>query len=122
MSNIHVLTRNGVGFDLVYHIPVNAGNNGAGIAYATAVTRSNYGGTTILPLGDGTGGTIDATEKASITAGTLVERRVTLDITQGGSLTTAGQIGTYLDQQFSAITTEIQAEIVTKLQHYGRVR
>ena len=75
MANWHALTGdvNGNSYSIAYHVPIPSANNRSGINYRTALINSGLGGKTSLPDGDGTGGTISATEKTSITTGTLIE-------------------------------------------------
>lgn len=120
MANLHILERTGDDFRVVVHVSVPGGNNSAGLAWVTAVLRSGRGGTTILPSGDGTGGTIAAAELTSIQAGSLVEVVTTLRILSAGQ--SGAQINAYLDGEFTRITTETQGALQAALAQYGRVR
>lgn len=81
MADIHVLNLVGQQARLVYHFAVPAGNNSAGIPWKTALARSktvvSAGVATppssVLPTGDGTGGTITSQELASIQSGDIAE-------------------------------------------------
>jgi len=74
VANITVLERDtGNRWRVVMHFPVPSSNNSAGVPWRTALVASDIGGTTILPDGDGTGGTITATDKARIQSGALLE-------------------------------------------------
>ncbi len=120
MANIHVLDRQGNGWRVAVHIAVPAGNNAAGLAWATALLRSGNGGTTVLPDGDGTGGTVSAAEKTSVTNGTVLE---VLDVAAPPSnATTAVAINAWLDAYHAAKVAEVQARLQTELQQYGRTR
>ena len=75
MANWHALTGkdDANSFTIVYHLAVPNSNNAVAINYRTALVNSGLGGRTILPDGDGTGGTISAAEKTSIQSGALYE-------------------------------------------------
>ena len=74
MANTHLLeVQRGVYARIAYHLPTQAGANSAGVAWKDVVIRSGMGGKTILPDGDGAGGTISATEKAQIASGDIYE-------------------------------------------------
>lgn len=123
MANLHILLRDPAGSDIaaVAHVAVPVGTNSAGVSWQTAVVRSGKGGTTVLPDGDGTAGTIAAAEKASIVAGSLIEVPLTL---RPQSILTGGQtaINAYLDAQFSAVSTDALARLQIQLQFYGATR
>jgi hypothetical protein len=119
MSNMHVLARNGNGYLVTAHIPTPAGSNAAAVSWSVAVLRSGIGGTTSLPDGDGTGGTILAAEKTTIAAGTVVEIAETVE--PPPALAGAALL-TWLDQWYAAKVIEVQAGIQTRLNHYGRTR
>ena len=72
MGSIHVLAggRNGV-YQVVIHTTTPAGNNSAGVSWATAIVNSGRN-KTILPTGNGPG-QITSAEAAQITAGTVIE-------------------------------------------------
>lgn len=120
MANIHVLLRENGTFQLVYHVPVANGNNAAGVNYRTALVRSGLGGTTRLPDGDGTAGTISAAEKTQITAGSVYEVVRSLDVTQGGAQTTGPQIQAYITEDYTAAAAEATQTLGRMLAQYGR--
>ena len=63
MSNLHVLTKDGDEVRVLAHVAIPATNNVIGVPWRTAVLRSKLStGLSALPSGDGTQGTIDATE------------------------------------------------------------
>jgi hypothetical protein len=122
MTNMHVLTKTGVTYRIVGHVAVPVGNNLAGVSYRLAVVRSKLGGTTVLPDGDGTAGTISAAEKTNIvTDGSLYEIVYDLDVTQGGSISGAA-ILTYMDQDFAARSSEALTFLQGQLVQFGRTR
>lgn len=120
MANIHVLDRQGAGFRCAVHIAVPAGNNNAGTAWSAALVRSGNGGTTTLPDGDGTGGTVSAAEKTSIAGGTVLE--VVDVLVPPDNATTAAAINAWLDAYHAAKVSEVQARLQRELSQYGRVR
>ncbi len=81
MADMHVLTGDGNRYRVVMHFDVPAGNNSAGVAWSDAVPKSAGLGElgnpatpkTILRDGDGTGATIDATEKTAVESGAMFE-------------------------------------------------
>lgn len=78
MANIHVhdTPNGGTDFNLVIHVATPAGNNSAGVPWATVAMRTRPT-VSVLPSGDGTNGTIGSTEVAALAAGTLMEQSVT---------------------------------------------
>ena len=122
MANIHVLERSGAQHRIVLHIAVPAANNGAGVSIRSASVNSKIGGTTILSDGDGTAGTISAAEKTNVTTGAVLELVRSLDLTQGGTLTTGGQIAAFLDDYYAAVSAEVLADLQFKLAQFGRTR
>jgi hypothetical protein len=122
MADMHLLTRVGERHRVACHIPIPNVNNGAGFNYRTALVNAGLATVSVMPAGDGTIGTISSAEVTSLAAGALVERIVLLDITQGGTLTTAGQINAFLDTFFIALTAEVQAELQFRLAQFGRIR
>jgi hypothetical protein len=119
MANVHILERTGNGYRVAVHIPTPAGNNAAAVAWSAALLRSGRGGTTELPDGDGTGGTILAAEKLTITNGTVMELIETIEPPP----TLAGAaLLTWLDQWYAAKVIEVQNGIQARLNQYGRVR
>lgn len=119
MANVHVLDRQGQNFRLAYHVAIPAANNGAGVSYRTAVVNSGLGGTTVLPDGDGTAGTISAAEKAQLTAGEIVERVVLLDVMRGGNPNGAA-IASLIQEHYNAVSAELLAGLQAALAQFGR--
>jgi len=122
MSNMHVLARVGEKHRVACHIPIPNSANPAGINYPVALVNAGLATVSVMPVGDGTAGTISSAEVTALAAGTLVERVVLIDITQGGLLTTIAAIGAYVDAFFTQLTTDVQAELQFKLAQFGRVR
>lgn len=123
MANMHVLTAaNGV-YRVVAHIPVPTGNNSAGIAWRTAIVASGIGGRTVLPAGDGTGGTISSAESTAITStGSVYEDVADVDATLRGVLTTAPQLAAFLDAWYTARSAELTAQFQAQLKWWGQTR
>ena len=84
MADIHVLTGRKSTWDLVLHIAVPDADNSVGVNYRDALIASGLGGTTSLPDGDGSAGTISDAEKILIEAGQIVEHRVSIRLESGG--------------------------------------
>lgn len=120
MANIHILTTGGRVINALAHIAVPNTNNAAGMNYRAAIVASKIGGTTQLPDGDGTDGTISAAEKTSIQSGALVE--VPLSIQRAALPATAPERNAFLDALHAAETTKAQAEWQERLRYYGATR
>ena len=113
MANSHILEQLAPGrFRVVYHVAIPATNNAAGVAWRTAIVNSRDATrpVSVLPDGDGTGGTISAAEKAQLTSGAVYE---VVREEKGQTLAA-----------FAAMFTQRSAEILAALQaryaQYGR--
>ena len=74
MANVHILDyQDGGRLRMVFHFAVPNTSNPRGVNYRTILAQLGLYGTTILPDGDGTNGTISAAEKASIDSRAVVE-------------------------------------------------
>lgn len=113
MANIHVLQSSGNHIRLVLHIAIPATNNTVGTPWRTAVVRAK-GGTTVLPDGTGTQGTISAAEKADIVSGAVHEAVVNM---KRSTATNAA-----LDAFYARIQSEILASLQAELEFYGHTR
>ena len=122
MANMHLLSRVGTWHRVVCHVPIPNINNAAGINYRTACVNAGLATVSVLPSGDGTAGTIGVTEVAALASGALVERVVLLDVTQGGTVTTAGAIGAFLDEFYAQLVSDVQEELQARLSQFGRLR
>lgn len=125
MADSHVLEIvNGIA-QVVMHFPVPTGNNAVGITLPAALVKSKglddkraaIVPQSILPDGDGTGGTIDAVEKAAIADGTLSERLVRVEIEEGRD--TEAKVQRALRKFYGREQTEFQAELSRELKWYG---
>lgn len=114
MANMHILTIDGAEVTLLLHFAIPATNNVAGVSYRTILSRIY--GTTQLPDGDGTAGTISVAEKAQITAGEVVEALGTLKI--GDSNPSGAQLDAFHTAQRSAFLADVQ----TRYSRYGFTR
>lgn len=119
MARVHVLDTSGSLTRLIYHITTPAGTNDVGTTWAAVLVNSSIGGKTILKDGDGTGGTISATEKTSVTGGTVYEVDELVAVPAG--MTTA-QANAFLDALHAAKTTEVQAAIQARTRIFGFTR
>ncbi|MFQ5760197.1 MAG: hypothetical protein ACE5HM_04390, partial [Acidiferrobacterales bacterium] len=113
MADMHVLKRTGDEYTVVMHFPIPATNNSAAIPWASALVNSGLGGTTILPDGDGTGGTISAAEKTSVLAGTILEHSASYLIESDGqaSLKVQGALRTFYAREQATIQAKLQREL-----------
>src|SRR5437660_6433122 len=109
MANLHVLSKQGSDVTVAAHIAIPSANNTAGVNWRAALIASGVGGKTVLPDGDGTGGTISAAEKAQLTSGAVYE---VLDVIHVGIPSAGAAINAYLDARYS----EISARVLTDLQ------
>lgn len=122
MADYHVLagSPDGNSFLVVHHVPVpGAGNNRAGVPWRTALVNSGLGGKTVLPDGDGTGGTVGAAEKAQILAGAVYEVAEQVSTHPGE---TALQLRDRIDARHAALVAAVQADLQGRLTYYGFVR
>ena len=117
MANLHILTRDGDEFNVVAHVPVPNTNNSAGVNWRTALLRSGLGGTTRLPDGDGTGGTISAAEKASITTGAVYEVQTTIKPNQPDQQANDA----FLGAEYIKIRDITQYDLQAELKWFGKV-
>ena len=114
MSDTHVLTIDGNEVQLLLHFAIPNTSNLSSVPYRTILARVY--GTTILPDGDGTQGTISAAEKAQIAAGSVVEQIALMKL--GNSNPTGQQLDDFHAAQRSAFLVEAQA----KYARYGMTR
>jgi hypothetical protein len=119
VAKAHVLDTSGGLTRVAYHIDVPAGTNTVGTSWSAVLINSGIGGTTVLPDGAGTGGTISVTEKTAITAGTVYEVVDRVSIPAG--LNTA-QANAYLDALHAAKTVEVQSQIQSRTGMFGFTR
>ena len=115
MADLHILSQDGREFTAAYHLAIPASNNSAGVSWRTVVLRTG-GGTTTLPDGDGTEGTIAAAEKALIESGALVEL-VRTERWEAGWPT-----GAQLDAIHARVSAEYQSDMLARYAHYGETR
>jgi hypothetical protein len=118
MANWHALTGSldGNSFRIVFHIAIPSANNRAGVNYRTALINSGLGGRTVLPDGDGAGGTISASEKASIVAGAIYEYTEEFATNPGE---TAGALQARIDARYTALVALLQDQLAKRLTYFG---
>ena len=114
MSNIHVLDEENGRIRIAFHFAIPNTNNPRGVNYRTALIQLGQYGTTALPDGAGTNGTISALEKADITARAVIE--VVREIKR------AQMTNAYLDSLHATLLAETQADIQARLANYGHIR
>jgi hypothetical protein len=125
MSDIHVIAGNGAGeWSVVFHFDVPDVNNAAGVNVRTALLRSGliaqHGeppSVSVLPDGDGTGGTIETAEKDKIAAGEVYEHveRLTLN---GVGMTNPLRT-TLLRERYAALDSENLSVLQDRLNFFG---
>lgn len=109
MANVHVLEQVRTdAYRVVMHIAIPNANNPFGMGYRAIIAR--VAGTTVLPDGDGTNGTISAAEKAQVVAGSVYEH-VTVE---------KGQTVAGMAAQYTRRSSEVLAELQARYAQYGR--
>ncbi len=119
MADMHVLIGNGRQWRVAMHFAVPAGNNTAGVSWSDALANSELGGATVLPDGDGTGGTVSAAEKTSIESGTILEYVVVLPIESGGS--SPVNIRDSLREFYAVEKADMLACLASQLRYFGAI-
>ena len=113
MADMHLMGLDGAEFDVVFHFAVPNTNNTSGVNWRMVALRNGFG-TTSLPDGDGTGGTISAAEKTNVLAGALAEVRQRVKPPNGAFPNSAA-----LDAIFIAAQSAWQAEFQARFARYG---
>lgn len=114
MADITVLERNNDNrWRVVMHFPVPAGINAASVTWRDALIASGIGGTTILPDGDGTGGTINAADKVLIESGALLEHVESVRLGSGNPVSAAEEL-------YNSRKADKTAQLQARLNQYGR--
>ncbi len=118
MAKIHVLSVsiNNV-YTVVVHAPTPAGNNGAGVSWATAVQNSGRA-TSILTVGNGAG-QIGQNEMNQITSGSIIEG--VLPWGDDPTWTNQQRLDD-LDLRATQLTTELLARYQAELRYFGFTR
>jgi hypothetical protein len=114
MANVHVDSIDGTDVTVVMHFTVPNTNNAAGVNWRTIAARKH--GTTSLPDGDGTAGTISAAEKTQIQSGQVVEQVRTIKL--GDNNPTGPQI----DAEHTAQRAVWLADFQARYNRYGFTR
>lgn len=117
MADMHVLAAGAGGWRVAMHIAVPSGTNSASVPWSDALVASGIGGTTELADGDGTGGTIGATEKAAIVAGTIFEHVGTFRVESGG--TSPENIRDALREFYASEKADLVAQLQRRLRYFG---
>jgi hypothetical protein len=114
MANLHILSQDEQRVRAVLHVDIPAANNAAGVSWRSAVLRNGFG-TTILPDGDGTLGTVSAAEKALIQSGARVE---IVRVLKFGQAPTVAELDVLAARESSAFLTDFQL----RFNRYGMTR
>lgn len=113
MSKIHVLSRNGDGYQVYIHtampIGVNLVSNSWSACYVAAFSPS-----TQMSVGTGLG-QITSSEAAAVLAGAEIEFQGSVSANADGSAPSSGQINTYADNIIAAGFLSLQSQ----LKYYG---
>lgn len=119
MSRLHVLEGTGTPntFRIVLHETTPAGNNSAGISWATALVNS---GRTQTVMSEGAGaGQITTAEKAAVLAGTTLEAVFEFTVDPAWNAATRNAA---LDAEATKLLAETQAKLAAELKWFGAVR
>ena len=120
MADIHVLTGDqNRSWSVVMHFNVPDATNEVGVNYRTALVTSGLGGSTALPDGDGTGGTISAAEKAEIEAGIKAEYSASVLVESGG--TSPAEMRAMLRGEYARQNATAIANLQSRLRYFGHV-
>lgn len=119
MADMHVIDGDVNGkVKVVMHFDFPDTLNAAGVSYRTALVRAAMASVSVLPDGDGTGGTIDAVEKASLAAGAIIEHIEAFEVETAG--VTVALIRAALRSRYARESTRVVAELQKRLRYYGR--
>ena len=117
MADMHLTTNGGGTWKVVMHFGVPDVANAVSVNYRTALVNSGLASVSVLPDGDGTAGTISATEKADLAAGIVYEHVANLDL-DGTGTTNASRVA-LLKERYAAIETKVVADLKSKLKFFG---
>lgn len=123
MADITVLTGNNSNeWTLVLHFPVPDVNNSAGINFRTALVSSGIGKQeggrrTVLPPGNGIGGTISTAEEAQLDAGERFEHVKSFRAESGG--TSNAQLRSSFRGCYASENVKVQANMASRLRYFG---
>ena len=124
MAIWHVLPGDSGVVRLVCHFPAPVGDNQANppISHALAAKRFGLSGTTVLPDGDGLGGTISAAEKTAILDGTTLEKVVGFDLGNDWESLSAVQQRNRADAIQARVAADETARLSRVLRYAGYTR
>jgi len=114
MAKIHVLENDRV----VFHFPVPAGSNAAGVAWCMALVQSGLGGASAMTEGQGAG-LITLEELNQIKAGEVAEVVATLPL---ASAPEGEPVANFLAERWVQMKDELTTGLRTALKHYGMIR
>lgn len=118
MSDIHVIDGNLDGeYGVVMHFAVPSTNNSVGVNWRDTLVRSGLASVSVLPDGDGFGGTIDAAEKTQLANGEVVEHVETV-LAESGGITNA-DLQAILRSRYARASDRVLKRLQTKLKYYG---
>lgn len=123
MANWHALTGgpDGNSYQVAYHLPIPNNNNRVGVNHRTALVNSGIGGTTVLPDGDGTDGTISAAEKTQITNGEVFEHVEPFATNPGETLQQLAAKVNARHAELANVNGVFITELANRLAYYGGV-
>ncbi len=128
MADIHVIDGNLNGeYRVVMHFAVASANNSVGVNWRDALKNSGLIGTfgegptstsvSVLPDGDGTGGTISPAEKTQLANGEVVEHVETVLAESGG--TSNAELKATLQSRYTKASIRVLVQLQKRLKYYG---
>ncbi len=113
MSKLHVLTSDGKGrYSAVVHTPVPLGNNSAGESWKAALLAGGASGSTDLVVGTGPSNILQA-EKDQITAGNVLEFRISFPFESGGASLVS------LNEMVDSAIVNKKAQLASQYKYFG---
>ena len=123
MADMHILRGNNSNeWTIVMHFEVPDTNNAVGINYRTALVNSGIGlndsgRRTVLPTGDGTGGTISVIEEALLDSGARYENVGSYRVESGG--TSNAQLMSAIQSFYASENERLTAANESVLRYFG---
>jgi len=117
MARLHVMTGNGSNtFTVVCHSPTPAGNNSAGVSWATAI-KNAFNPVTNMSIGNGSG-QISTNESNDVAAGNVIETTFQFDDNPSwDSATRTAQLNLIAGDA----VTRVQNDYAARLKWFGAV-
>lgn len=101
--------------EVIFHIPIAAGNNRAAVSYRTALVKSGLGGVTAMTEGSANG-EITTAEKTQVVAGEIYEVTETFHTNPGE---TANQLRLRIDARYTELAAQVPPRLQNILSYWG---